>query len=327
MSSANLNTMPQSILNPEVQSTEPLSEVIAAPIESAPAPKQPSKEDILTSTRFAHLSKKEAALVKERESLKQERESFKKEQGEIDKYRKAWEMVNEIAEMQKVDAVGAMRKAGFTDNDLMAFLAQTEDTSSPEEKAAKMVKTEINNFKSEQAKIAEENNKKAQEVQKLEEDRTLAKFKVDIGSKVAASSDKYEYCSFHGESATELIYETISSVLADSNEMLSIEEAAQLVEDFYEEQDKSMNSLKKRSGHITQTPKIIEKEAPPAAPIPQTKTLAQRIESKQYVDNKVPTKTLSNKLTTSITSQANYNLTPQQNKEAIIQKYLDAMKK
>ena len=324
--SANLNNVPQSILTPENSIPESVPQT--APSETAASPRP--IDDKLTSTRFAHLSKKEAALVREREAFKQERESFKREQEEIGKYKQAWTMVNEIAELQKVDEIAAMKKAGFSDTAVMNFLAQNQENVSPEEKALKIAKGEIEKFKTEQQKQFDEQNKRQAEAQKLNEDRTIMKFKNDIKSHIATASEKYEYCAHYGEAAQELVYETISSILADSNEMISIDEASQLVEDFYEEQDKAMNSLKKRGVHRAVNPpesvqQVMETTTKSAMQMP--KQGAQRVESKQFVDNRTPVKTLNNKMNANVANTVSQNLTPEQNKQQVIDKYLSMMRR
>ncbi len=325
MSTANMNSLPQSVIAPnEIPSTEPLNPATEIPV-STPIEKKVPVRDVNTE-RFVHLSKKEAALVKERESFKKEQESFKAQQAEYDKYRKAYEMVNEIAELQKTDEIAAMRKAGFSDNAIMNLMAQAEDNSTPEEKAMKMAKTEIDKFRAEQAQLQEATEKKAIEARKSEDEKAITRYKGDIDNHIKTASDKLEYCSFYGEAARELIYETVSSILQDSNEMVSIDEAAQMVEDYYEEQDKAMNSLKKRSSHFA-------KKAPPAAPVApvipkeQSKIPANRVEAKQFVDNRPPTKTLSNKMSPALSSTAESYISPEQNKQRVLEKYASLMKR
>lgn len=313
----NLNSIPQSVLTPDQQTTTGIN-----PVESpavAVVPVQPVKDTKLDSTRWAHLSKKEAALVKERESLKKERELFSKEKEESAKHRKAWEMVNEIADLQKTDAVAAMKRAGFSDTDMMNFLAQSQDTSTPEEKAVKLAKSEIEKFKSEQAVAQSAKEKQLADQKKIDDDRTIAKFKSNIGVHIKSTADKHEYCNFYGESAQELIYETISSILAESNEMIGIEEATQLVEDFYEEQDKAMSSLKKRA------PKVVEVTKTPV--ISPKGSATTRVESKQFIDNRTPTKTLSSKITPTLSNSVPENMTPEQNKQYIIEKFANSLKR
>lgn len=331
MSSANLNTIPNSMVSaennaaslPQSDQQVPQSDTLPSN-QNAIVPKESDKK--LDSTRWAHLTKKEAALVKERDAFKKERESFQKEQTEASKYKRAWEMVNEIAELQKTDAIGAMRKAGFSDADMMNFLAQSEDNSTPDEKAAKIVKSEIEKFKDEQAKIAEENNRKTQELQKQQEDRTLAKFKSEIDSYVKKESEKYEYCSFYGEQAQDMIYETISAVLQDSGEMISIDEATQLVEEHYEDVDRAMNSLKKRGGQKMPPADTMQREAPTSRAAAQLPSV-NRVESKQFVDNKVPTKTITNKMVPTTSSFTQQELSHEQNKQRIIDKYMSNLRK
>ncbi len=325
---ATLNSLPQSIIAPDATlSTEPLSSPVEAPV--APvipvAPKAPEKN--VTTERFLQLSKKEAALVKEREGLRKEMEAFKAQQSENDKYRKAYEMVNEIAELQKTDEIAAMRKAGFSDNAIMNLLAQAEDNSTPEEKAVKMAQKEIEKFRMEETQKQQAGEKRAQEARQKEEERTIAQFKTSIDNHVSNASEQLEYCKFYGEQAAGLIYDTISSILQDSGEMISIDEASKLVEDYYEEQDKAMNSLRKRSSYWTK--KIETPAKPKEEPVVQ-QTLAQttkRVEAKQFVDNRVPTKSLSNKMTPSMAVSNEKTISPQENKERLIQKYASLLKR
>ncbi len=319
--SANLNSVPQSVINPAVQASEPIIPA-SAPVEPAKAPTEAPKKD-LDSTRFTQIAKKEAALVKERESFKKELQAFKVQEQEIAKYKEAWKMVNEIAELQKVDEIAAMRKAGFNDANIMNLLSQTQENVSPEERAAKMAKAEVDKYRIEQEAKEKERDRINQESKKLENDRTIAKFKDDIGNVIKLNADKYEYCNYHGDSAKELVYNTISAILEDSNEMISTDEAAQLVEDWYEEQDKAMESLKKR-GKYRAPPKAKEPEMTQTQVKPISST---RVEAKDFASNKAPVKTLSNKINSSATSFNTQSLTPEQNKQRVIDKYMASLKR
>lgn len=313
-SQATLQTLPQSVVAPNAPIAEtPITTVVPEVL------KEPGKPSELDSTRFAQLAKKEAALVRERELYKKERDAFKAEQAEVEKYRKAWEMVKEIEAQQKTDPIAALKRAGFSETDLMNFLAQTEDTSTPEEKVVKLAKKEIDNFKTEQAQEAERRAKEAADAQQVENDKAIAKFKLDIGSEIKKDLEKFEYCNYYGKQAEELIFETISAVLNDDKEMISIDEAAKLVEDYYEEQDKAMNTLKKRGFKPPVVSEVVEKVVNTPSLFKKPETM--RVESKQFVDNKVPTKTLSSKLTNSLSNVSPDSLSPEQNKMRILEKY------
>lgn len=124
---------------------------------------------------------------------------------------------------------------------------------------------------------------------------------------------------------------TIESILNDSGEMISIDEASQMVEEFYEEQDKSMNSLKKRNSMFSTPAKAkgesVKLEEPTVKTSVGMNKQVNRIESKQFVDNKTLTKTLTNKMSANTASIVSSDMTPEQNKQAIINKYLQMNRK
>lgn len=315
---SNMNSIPQSVLTPEMPVSTELPGTPTTPVEQEAAPKvseESKKIEDLSTRRFLHLSKKEAALLKKQEDFKKEQETFQKEQSEVAKYRKAWEMVNEIAELQKVDELAAMKKAGFSDTAIMNLMAQMENTDTTEQKAAKMARAEIDKFRSEQDAKEAKAVEQAEISKKAEEAKAVSNFKSDIGKEIKSSLDKYEYLNFYGDSAKDLVYDTINQVRAEEGEMISIAEAAELVEAFYEEQDKSMNSLKKRRS--VEQPKNSEKPKP----VEQPTISKTRVESKQYVNNRTPVKTLTNDLSVSSTGMIERTLSPWENKLRVIEKY------
>lgn len=269
----------------------------------------------LDSTRWAHLTKKEAALVKDRELLKKEKEAFQLEKERVEGIDKR---AKEFEELKTKDKIAAMKLAGFTEEDIINFISAPQDTTSPEEKAAKIVKSELDKYREEQKLKEEEFNKQQQKLKEEEHNKVLTKFKSDIASYVNNDKNSYEYCNFYGEPALELIYDTVAKVLQDDQEVISIKEASDLVESFYEEQDKAMNSLKKRS--------YKSKEELKESAQPELNISSKRVASKQYVDTKIPTKTLPNKIGSSLPVHSGH-LSPEDNRQRVIEKYTQMFKK
>jgi hypothetical protein len=212
----------------------------ATPAEVGPNPageaKAPEAPKELESTRFAHLAKKESIFVKNQEKLKAERQAF---EAERKKYVEAYERTQKFEELKAKSAREALQFAGFTDTDIVNIFAESEDKSTPEEKAARAAQAEIQKFKDEQATQAKaEQQKKNTQV--------IKQFKDSITSTLAADKEAFEYCNFHGAVAEELIFETVQHVLETSGELISAKEAAQMVEGYYEETDKAMSTLNKR---------------------------------------------------------------------------------
>lgn len=199
------------------------------------APETPPATDI-NSTRFAHLAKKESEFVKRQEIYKKEKADF---EAEKQKYLSSHDRITKFDELKSKNAREALQFAGFTDTDIINIFADMEDKSTPEERATKAAALEIQKFKDEQTKVQQdEASKKNASV--------IKKFRNDISTAIETNKDKFEYCNFYGPIAQELIYETVASVLQTDKELISIEEAAQMVESHYEEQDKAMSNLNKR---------------------------------------------------------------------------------
>lgn len=251
----------------------------------------------MESTRFAHLAKKEAELVKQRAEFKKEQETLTSER---EKMKEIHQKLQQFEDMRVKDPVAALKLAGFSETDLFNFIAQAEDKSTPEEKAVRAAQAEIKKFQDEQAK----KEKDAEEKRNAE---AIDKFRKDISGHVASDKDKYEYCNYNGPLAEELIYETVAAVLEDSKELISVQEAAEMVESFYEEQDKAMATLKKRQPKVEATPAPEAKEEP--------------LKSQVAARPTTPSKTLSSKTTATVGSTTiPRKETPQEKRDCLIQK-------
>lgn len=216
----------------------------------------------IDSERFARLAKKEQQLVKEREAFKKEQESHKSERQKMLDIKKK---IDDFEVMKQKDPVAALKQLGFTEADIVKFVEGNQPRElTVEEKAQKIAQEEVKKFKDEQSA-------KAQKDQEVRDTALIKQFKSNINKTIVTDKDKYEYCNYYGPQAEELIYSTVEQVLKDTGEVISTTEAAGLVEDFYENQDKAMNSLKKR------TPKQDAKVETPA-PIPaKSRTLTNKV--------------------------------------------------
>jgi hypothetical protein len=258
----------------------------------APAPKAE-----LDSTRLNHLMKKESELVKQREAYKKEFESF---QAEKEKMKEIQTKLNQFEEMKVKDPIKALKLMGFSEADLINFLSGEEDKSTPEEKATKIAQTEIAKFKEEQAK-------KEQEQVEKRNSELITQFKSDINKTITSDPIKYEFCNHYGAVAEELIYDTVNEVLKESGELITTKEAAELVEEYYEESYKAMNTLKKVSAT--------------AAPTTEQQLEQKKEEAKDKFLKPQPAKTLTNKTTATVASTTVFKKeTPSEKKARLIQK-------
>ena len=213
---------------------------IPAPVTSTPAGEPglipaPVVKQETDSTRFAHLAKKEAALVKDREAFKAEQTAHMSEK---EKMKAIHQKLQDFDAMKAKDPVAALKLAGFSETDLVNFLAAGEDTSTPEERATKAAQKEIQKFR-------DEESKKTSDAQNKRNTDTLTQFRSDINKTISSNPDKFELCNHNGPIAEDLIYETVAAILEDGGGIISTSEAAEMVEQYYEDQYKTMSGLKK----------------------------------------------------------------------------------
>lgn len=241
----------------------------AAQTAGAPAPESietnPTEQPKgLDSDRFVHLAKKEAKLQREREALAAEKKANAEAKAKYDNVEKQF---REFEELKKTDPIAAMKHAGFSNEDIFNFYAKTEADKqaalSPEAKAVAAADARIKEFEDRQTKAA-------QDAKKKQDDTIIGKFKSNISVAITKNKDKYEYCNHYGPQAEQQLYLNIEHHLNTTGELLSIPEALESLESFYEETDKSMNTLKKR-GYKAPEPK--EEEVVP----PKSKTLSNKV--------------------------------------------------
>jgi hypothetical protein len=210
---------------------------LAPAAETIEMPKAPVP---LESTRINQLLKKETELQRQREMVKKDQKALAAEK---EQWKDLQSTLQQFRDMKQKDPVAALKLAGFSEQDLMAFAGHTADQSTPEQKAAKAAQAEIKKFQDEQA---------AKEVKVTTERNTqvLAQFRTDIDRTIQGDKTKYEYCNYNGVLARELIYDTVAAVLAESGEIIPISEAAEMVETYYEDTDKAMAAIKKRQARM-----------------------------------------------------------------------------
>lgn len=237
-------------------------------------------QDELVSSRIAQIAKKEARYQTEQEEYKKRLAEFQKEREEFTPFYKKYK---EFEEMKAKDPVAAIRLMGFSDTDYLNFIAAQEDKSSPEEKAQKIAQAEIAKFKEEQESLskAETEKRNAEAISQLQK---------NIGITIKTDAEKFELCNFYGESAEALIYNTIRDAFQEDvkenpdAEPMTTAEAAELVEQYYEEQAQKMVALKKLNKPKDGTQLEVKKEevasqpqVQPAAPKPATPPVARTL--------------------------------------------------
>lgn len=220
---------------------------------------QPAQADGLKSDPFKHLAKKEESLLKDRQALKAEREALEKDRKVVLEAKKQYD---EYMAKKSTDPIAAMKMLGFSETDIMNYLAnQAPPELTPEEKAAqaaeKAAEAKIKEFQDTQAK-------KEQEAAQKRDEALISDFRNEIASVATANKDDFEYCNYYGKEAYDLAFEISKSVVRESNgeDFVDAKEALQMAEEYFEERDKSMANLKKRQKWITPSPSETKQAEP-----------------------------------------------------------------
>lgn len=270
----------------------------------SPAQEIPQNENVkavLDSDRFAILAKQEAKRVREMDEFKKEKVAFEEERSKLRGY---VDKINAFEEKRKSDPVAALKDIGFSETEVFNFLAaQEKKEATPEEVARAVAEEQIKNFKDEQAKIA-------QDAQKARDQGLVKNYQTQISSTIKSSPDKYEYANFYGPVAEELAMEFAKKNIEINGELLTPDEIAQAIEDYYEESDKAMSNLKKRQPKIEAQSTQGQTNAPE-----RTRTLAKPMSN---ATPPAPAKTLTNKSTATVASTITRRETYEQKKERLI---------
>lgn len=217
----------EEVVAPEAVVTAPEVVVTAPVVETPPVPEHDSM-----AARFAALSRKEKAIV--------ERERLLKDQYETKVT--AWEKAQQSA---KLNPVEFLKSVGLEFADVANFMMHGEQPTPElqyrhlEDKVAQM----------EQARIKEredqENAARQAEIQaqKEFETRTRNGYKETITSYLASNSDNLELSN--QLESVDLIFDFTEQYYNETGEILPLDTAAQIVEDYWESEVERVMQLKK----------------------------------------------------------------------------------
>lgn len=265
----------------------PIAPIPEKVVTEAAVPVAPAE---MQSSVFAKLAAKEAKLVKDREEFKAQQEQASM----------VLKMAEEFEDLKKTDRLAALKKLGFSDNDLFEVMAtnETKPEETIEEKVAKATKSQLDEYaKSQEQKQAETQQKQNEEI--------IARHRASITKVYETDKDKYVLSNHYGEAATQLAYDLTVEVLQKEGKVISAQEAADLVEGYYNDHYATLSSLK--------APKVVE-------PAPGTEVV-------QFSAKKPESKTLTNNVVASsaaLASRALNRETRDQKRERLIKQLSDS---
>lgn len=195
-------------------------------LQEAIKPKEQAKPQI-GADRFAALAKKERALQKQMSELKAKEAR-----------------ISEFEKLKGTNPLEALKSLGYTYDQLTQFLLNGQQPTPDIQ--VKQVRDEIEALKQQQIKEKQESEARAKAAAEREYTETINDFNQEIKGFIKTNQSEYELTNmYQGE---EIIYATIEQYFTSTGKIMSIKEAADLVEGYFEDQVKAAQKTKKFQG-------------------------------------------------------------------------------
>lgn len=212
-------------------------EVLGAEPEGAPEAPAPAPEpapEKPRADRFALLARKEQDLLRKQQAVKQQQQILAQQAEQL----RAFEQAKKQALLNPLDA---LKQLGLTYEQITEFVL---NDNKPTPNAEVMsVRQELEEFKraqrEEQQKLLEEQR----EMQTQEQQAIIETFREEVGEYVSQHAETYELTNLYG--GANLVSDVIEEHFKQSGKLLTIPEAAKLVEEHYEELARKAQQTKK----------------------------------------------------------------------------------
>ena len=214
----------------DVLATTPETE--AAPVEAAPAP-APAPEKP-RSDRFAALARKEAEVFRKQQAVRAQQAEIARQAEEI----RAFQEAKRQAALNPIDA---LKQLGLTYEQITEYvLNDNKPTPSAE---VQSVRQELEEFK----RVQREEQQRLVEQQKAmiaqEQQQIISAFRDEVNDYVTQHSETYELTALYG--GHNLVSDVVEEHFKQSGKLLTIPEAAKLVEEHYEDLARKAQATKK----------------------------------------------------------------------------------
>lgn len=203
-----------------------------APPQDVPVVEEKPKER--ASDKFAVLARKEAELYRRQQAVKHQQAELARQAEEI----RAFQDMKRNARLNPVDA---LKQLGLTYEEITEYL-MNDNKPTPQAEVLS-VKQELEEFKrqqqAEQKRILEEQRAAAE----AEQQAIVEQFHEEVSDYVTQHADTYELTALYG--GANLVWQVIEENFKQTQKLMSIPEAAKLVEEHYEELARKAQATKK----------------------------------------------------------------------------------
>jgi hypothetical protein len=212
-------------------------EVLGAAPEGAPEAPAPAPEpapEKPRADRFALLARKEQDLLRKQQAVKQQQQILAQQAEQL----RAFEQAKKQAILNPLDA---LKQLGLTYEQITEFVL---NDNRPTPNAEVMsVRQELEEFKRSQREEQQKLLEEQREMQTQEQQAIIETFREEVGEYVSQHTETYELTNLYG--GANLVSDVIEEHFKQSGKLLTIPEAAKLVEEHYEELARKAQQTKK----------------------------------------------------------------------------------
>lgn len=230
-----------------------VTEAAAIPVpteatQTEEAPKAQARE--LASPQLSILAKREKALQKQREEIQKSKLEVDSKYEEINKFKS-------LKEQAKTNPLKFLEEAGLTYEELTNFILNGNKPTAEMETSS--IKSEMQKLRDEIAQREQERENSAKAMDEKRAQEAISNFKENITGFLTGKPDDFELCNNYPESV-DLIYDVIEAHFAQTEKVMSMEEAAKLVEDHFESEAMKVTSFKKIQSKLAPKPAPTEED-------------------------------------------------------------------
>lgn len=243
------------------------------------------KVDVDFSKKFAALSRKEKELRTKESVYEQKMQELQSRINELEASQSKEPAVEQAPEVPleyriKKDPLGTLKELGY-DYDMLTELV-LNDGKLPNDVQMKLMREEIEkDYKSKYEELEKRmiDRDKADEEAKYKQ--VINNFKSEIDEFIGKDQDTYELINVN--KANDLVYDVIEEHYNETGRVLGIQEAANAVENYLEEEAKKFLSLKK----FSKQQEAAQENAEPKKPTSPTLSNDHSVESLNQTDKKL----------------------------------------
>lgn len=259
MTNMTTGTVAQEI--PESPVAVPETTEAAPPAESSAAPEPVVEKPVVkkSADRFAALARKEAEVYRRAQAVRQQQAEIARQAEEL----KAFKSMKSQAAMNPLDA---LKQLGLTYEQVTEYvLNDNKPTPSAE---VMTLKQEFEELKRQQREEREREVAAQREMAQKEQRQVIDNFRSEVGEYISQHAETYELTALY--KGAYLVSDIIEENFNQTGKLLTIPEAAKMVEEYYEDLHKQAQATKKFAATQTKAAptQTSSQQQPAAKPVP-----------------------------------------------------------